>query len=288
MVKKTITSPILLISISILLITGCVYQKAYYINPMFGRTNPYIAKPLLSDFVKSANYGELTYSAGNNNFLFNDQVNALDAQFYHTNQVNLFHFYYGGNLSLGNYRVSSYSNSYESTGIDTAYLNAHSGYKFFGNLGIQGGADFTLPLGKSEWRFIGVDISVNREFGQYLNFRRSLKDTMVSGVTRSAFLATLGISSEMTFHLKNGNFGWKLETGTQLGNLGFEQVSNSGNTLTGHTTGVFFDFVFQVTYKQWTGYFEAEQGTLQSNDMLGLIYKIGSKRYKTRNSRIFP
>jgi hypothetical protein len=254
------------------LLTGCVTNQSFYGSPVFGKTAPYTAKPLLNDSVHSALYGGFYFSNGAANLTLNDPTYFFQARLYKVRQFRLFHYYYGADVGLGNYGISSYSS-------DTSFQSTIQSNRYFGNLGAETGADFTLPLGKSEWRMIGLDLSANKEFGSFLAFRKSLVPNLDTGVYQHSFLATLDLSSELDFHTRLGEFGFKYESGTFLGNQGFlNSILHVPAHGIFHSAYTFSEISFHVTYKKWTGYIQEQAGILEGDIKFGLIYRIGSPK----------
>ncbi len=257
--------PFILTPLVLLLLAGCGVPHSFYGSPVFGQTAPYTAKPLLSDSVHSAFYSSLGFSSGSANVNGQDPTTTGQLRLYHDNQYGQFHFFYGADLDLGNYGIGYY----QDTG--SAIISSN---RFFGNLGISGGTDFTLPIGKSEWRMIGVDLSLNREFGSYLGFRKNQAASSDTAVFKNSFLGTLDLSSEWAFHTRHGEIGFKYLFGTYLGNQAFLK-----NFLLEEPTGLFhsyynfYQFSFHVTFKQWTGFIIGQVGSWESNSQLGLIYR---------------
>ncbi|HUX83895.1 MAG TPA: hypothetical protein VMV20_01590 [Chitinophagaceae bacterium] len=265
--------PVILTGLFWVLLESCSTTYSFYGSPVFGKTASYTTKPLLSDSVHSATYSSLVFSDGFSNFFSQDPIYAGQLRLYQVRQFSLFHFFYGTDLMLGNYGIANY----QDTGVTTIVGN-----HFFGNLGISGGGDFSLPIGKSEWRMIGVDLSLNQEFGSYLGFRMKQPVTIDTGVFKHSFLGTLALSSEWAFHTRHGEFGFKYEFGTYLGNQGF-LANNFIFPPSGlfHSSYRFYQFSFHVTFKQWTGYILEQGGTWEGDSRLGVIYRF-QPRYKNK------
>ncbi|MEJ0080084.1 MAG: hypothetical protein WDM78_03765 [Puia sp.] len=49
--------------------------------------------------------------------------------------------------------------------------------KFFGSYGVSGGINIVNASGKHEWRALGIEVTIQNEFGNYSDFRKSLPDS---------------------------------------------------------------------------------------------------------------
>ena len=83
--------------------------------------------------------------------------------------------YYGGGLIVGEYKFNRYEGTYHSDIIDFQTLDQYAGNYFFGAVGLNAGMDLVIrfPLG-GDWRLIGVETSVYKDFGDYFSMRKTV------------------------------------------------------------------------------------------------------------------
>src|SRR5579863_2199768 len=135
------------------------FRSAYYVSPFDTNNNTYHTIPLRSYSLKSALMvsGSL-FSAGTNEHGVSDGVYDFRTNVYRTHNIGIMELYYGFDLTLGNYSVNKYDSVGNSYTVNYRIINKNAGSKFFGGIGLNGGFDFAIPLGKSEWR-IGLEFS---------------------------------------------------------------------------------------------------------------------------------
>jgi hypothetical protein len=203
----------------ILVAAGCS-RSAYYVSPLHGNITPYHSIPLASDSISSSTYINGQLGAGNANDGLSDGVFNFQLNAYRTHQLSRrVQAYYGTGVQTGTYQVESFKNETRvfSSFLDTARINA-AGTKAYGSLGIHGGLNFIVPFGGGhEWR-IGMQSAVHKEFGSYLQFRKSLPADSVDGVVKSSILGAASLQTELAFRMRTGDFCIKGEFGWLLGN----------------------------------------------------------------------
>ena len=102
--------------------------------------------------------------------------------------------FYGAVAFAGDYDVNKWV--YEGQGV----TNLQPGDKFFGGVGAFGGASLARPIGRfGEWRYIGIEGSLSKEFGSYYQFRKNLADSLAQEIDRKNYLGSLGLSTEWIF-----------------------------------------------------------------------------------------
>jgi len=173
--------------------------------------------------------------------------------------------YYGGGLVLGEYKFNHYQGNYHSDIIDFQTLDQYAGNYFFGAAGLNAGMDLVIrfPLG-GDWRLIGVETSVYKDFGEYFSMRKQLPDTAATSIARGNSIATIGFYSEIVDKTNYGSFAVKGSGGWMLGK-DYHGILNYG----------YFSFSLAPTIKRWTPYLQANFATKAASAMAGVNYRIG-------------
>src|ERR1700744_4542951 len=200
-----------LLAAAAMLFASCskIYTPALYHQDI-----AYQPKPASFDSVKSATY----VSAGIDNF-----INNSGSDFQQSGQLNISrgHAFKNTNLAYGAFCVlGDYENGTLLSG-DKNYFND----KFFGLVGARASFTFFANDGRTDSRFIGVEAAYSHEFGDYLNFRRTVSGLPDYTVDTRSDLFSIGLSTEILFHnYGNPNFqhGIRGFIGATLGNNSVE------------------------------------------------------------------
>jgi hypothetical protein len=216
----------------------------------------------------SACYLNAAFSGGSANDRGHDKVYSFQTNFSAANNFKNFQMYYGGGLILGDYKFNHYEGNYHSDIIDFQALDQFAGNYFFGAVGLNAGMDFVIPfpLG-GDWRLVGLEASLYKDFGDYLSVREQLADTAATYIARGNSLATFGFYSEIVDKTKYGSFGVKASAGWMLGK-DYHYVGGIGNY-------GYFSFSLAPTFRRWTPYVQANFATKAANAMIGLNYRLG-------------
>jgi hypothetical protein len=265
----------------LLLCSGClVHRRGMYLSPLDSQTIPYHTIPFKSDSLKSAIYGSIVYSTGTANDQGSDWVHAGQATIYRSQNFGHFQAYYGANITLGTYGVSDFYNSHYTPGqgglgggdkpIDSFYHIPPNRYSF-GSYGISGGINGVKTLHRLEWRYLGFETSIQKEFGDYYSFRKNLPDSAANIIFRNNITGTIGIYTESLWHNKyNTQFGFRFS----LNML----INPKGNYMMQNTYSIFpvsyFSMSFHVTVKQFTGFMQTNFGTKAASFQIGTSYRI--------------
>jgi hypothetical protein len=260
-------------AVAILLILSSCTQRAFYLNPFTTNSHPYRTIPLKSDSIRSAGYLSAVFSMGGSNEGLRDGVFAFQPSYYRAHNLKNFQAYYGAGLSLGLYDVSRYSG--KTKNVDTALINRLSGNKFVGGAGIFGGANIVSSFGRTEWRVLGIEGTVQQEFGNYLGFRKKLPDTSVNAITRSKVSGTLGLYTDIIHKTRKGSAGVKFAYGTSLQRIwgNFRDYTRIPDIRTSIVPG-YASFTFHVTKDQYTGFFQFNRGSYAGSLQLGMNYQL--------------
>jgi hypothetical protein len=200
---------------------------------------------------------------------------------------------YGLNLSLGTYSVNRWDSSYYNyqipatlTGLYTSpanpfnarVINQYSGSKFFGGTGFNGQINGVVPIRRGdrsgEWRFLGIETSLQHEFGDYLQFRKQLPDSAATLIAKSNFFGTLGLYTELVGKTRQGNFGFRFAAGLILGSSynGLNIYDNSSDRYLRYN---YTTFTFHYTWMKYTGYVQTNSATKAFGVHFGMNYRIG-------------
>lgn len=265
------------ISIAVLcmvVLAGCDTRQAFYVSPYNGNHNPYHPIPLKQDSVKSASYVGASISNGTANDQQADGTLTFFTSISRAHNFGNFQGFYAANVSLGNYKVTPFS-EYEATGnFDPAIINQNAGNKFFGSTGIDGGINYVLPMRGAEWRVFGIETSVQQEFGKYAAFRQKLTDKDADFIVRSKLFATLGGYTELVAGIPHGSIGLRLAAGTVLGNKYHNLVITDGR-YGKRLVYNYINFTFHFTQKKFTGYIQPDFSGKAQCLFLGINYRLG-------------
>jgi hypothetical protein len=198
-----------------LLFTACT-QKAYFQNPVYANNLLYKTMPTKKEAVKTASYGGMSLGYSNMNDEGRDDAFILSGYLYQTQQTGIVQGYYGVDMHFGVYRVGTYREQswYNgNTSLDVDLLNANAGRKFFGTTGGSGGINLVTRGKDVEWRYIGIEASLHKEFGSYYRFRKNLHDSAANLVDKKDLFPSLAIYSDFIVETDRINLGVKLSGG---------------------------------------------------------------------------
>jgi hypothetical protein len=174
---------------------------------------------------------------------------------------------------------------FDSTLSSSIYINAIAGDKFFGSLNGNGGLAIAFPISeKAEWRILGVQATVQKEFGKYLDFRKKIvKDSIsVSGISTSSVLGTIGFSTEFIFKTRSGAFSifqqYNILTGKDYKYNDFDFESDlyppSGKRYS------YWSNTYAYSFKNITAYLQGNTGRRMMNFQIGMNYKLTASKKK--------
>lgn len=193
---------------AIVFFSGCA-TPSYYLSPLNSNSNYYKPIPLHSDSLKTATYASGSFLGGGSNFGWKDGVTAFQGNIHRSNNFGKFQAFYGAGFTLGKYGVkqkiiTKYQNDTGGTYYNRydTILNIPAAGKFFGAVGFSGGINYVVPFKDGgEWR-IGIETAINKEFGNYLSFRKTLPDSLLNIVEKSNWTKTLGGYIDFIFKSK--------------------------------------------------------------------------------------
>lgn len=264
-------NPILVAGLASLLFTACVEQQLVYVSPYPNIQTGYTVTPLLRDSLKVASYGSFAFTNGSANHNLSDRVFIVQGKFHQSFQVakNL-QMFYGVQGSAGSYRVNWSDNYYYPITVDPDLLPVKPGPKFTGSVGAIGGMNLIVPVSnRLDWKIIGIEGSVSREFGDYMTFREKVPDSIVTIVDRRNTPGSLGMFTDFNFKLRNKksmgmNFG---------GGTGFTQLKPA-NDYYRIRNSAYFIAGYHFTSDRYTGYFQGRFGDYFAGFFCGLTYRL--------------
>ncbi|MDB5192411.1 MAG: hypothetical protein JWQ96_1974 [Segetibacter sp.] len=264
--------------ISTLALVSCspVRQQAYYVSPFNANHNSYHPIPLQEDTIPTAFYAGLNIYTGSANELETDKVFSVQTNLSGAHNFKNFQTFYSANLSFGNYRILRIPPDAAGS-LNAGAINRSEGYNSFGGCGIDGGVNVVVPMPGGEWRIIGVETSVQSDFGKYLEFRENLRDSAATYLARSDFFGTFGGYTELLGKFNSLTAGIRIAYGTVLGS---EYRNVNVNDIDGRK--LVYDYLkttMHLTAKQFTGYLQLNFSRKASGAFIGMNYRIsGSKR----------
>jgi hypothetical protein len=268
--KNSFLRLLLLIAIIPLLLTSCIEQQVIFLSPYPNIQTSYNATPLLRDSMRVANYGSVGFTNGSSNDNLSDRLFIAHLKFHQSLLVGKnVQFFYGLQGSAGSYKVNwadYYSYPYY---VDPVRLHALEGGRFTGSAGLLGGVSLVIPMGhRFEWKVIGVEGSVSKEFGDYQSFRENIPDSLVTMVDRKSLPGSVGGFTEFNFALKNKkSMGMKFGLGSGLTTLDSKvQYYNRINTM-------YYIMGYHFTIDRYTGYFQGRFGDYFAGFLCGVSYR---------------
>ena len=278
MIKTTSLLLIVLISFS-----GCFHKDlpVTYTSPFDMNANFYHAIPLKSDSIKSAVYTDFAFTGGSANSN-SDNLFAFHGGAHQSFNFGKFQAWYGGQVALGSYSVKDnyrlhYSDSSYTGGVYTGYRidtlshvppSRHS----FGAYGLNGGFNYVLPFRHKhgEWRF-GIQVDIQKEFGDYLSFRKSLPDTLADFISTNRWTEHLGFSTEWIRRKRTVEIGYQFAIGVSFSPPGnYYGDSNSSSAFYVANT-------FHMTKGKITGFCQLNAAPNAVSFKTGINYRLGKK-----------
>jgi hypothetical protein len=227
-----------------------------------------------ADSVKGATYVNGSFMAGNSNYRSRDNLFAFFGSIHRSNNFGPFQAYYGLGITLGSYSVGQYdvytnSTPYPPYNRDT--INIPQGNHFFGAYGFNGGMSYVISFGKHfEWRVIGFETSIQKEFGNYLGFRRALKDSVINILATDDMTKTLGGFTELVWKRRSGTeFGYKMAFGGSF----VSPDSYRGDSSISAPT--YFSNTLHITKRRVTGFLQFNIGNHTGTFHTGVNVRLG-------------
>lgn len=228
--------------------------------------------PLLKDSLAAATYASGIFAGGGANQHQRDNINSFIGSVYRAHNFGqLFQGYYGLTGQLGNYTVKPYTidplSSYYN--LDDSVINARSGNKFFGGLGLSGGINIVKSFNGGEWRAAMFEVSWMQEFGEYKSFRKNLPDTVANLIDKHGNYMTFAFGTELLIALRNGSTGFKFTRVFYPRTLPRSEEDKNKEAWPGYLS-----MTFHVTVNRITGFGQLNFGTHAIGSQLGINCRI--------------
>ncbi len=276
----------------IFLFQSCVItSQSYYMSPQNANSNPYHNIPLVSDSIEGATYGSFVFTTGSANYQSRDYLSAFQTGIYRSNNFGSIQAYYGANFTLGLYHTGEFYNikyTYDPTifgpisnPLDTIYHVNSSGYAF-GSYGVSGGINYVIPFSKGEWRALGVETSLQNEFGDYAGFRNGLVDSTATIIFKKKFTGTVGLYTDLLWkdHHRN-EWGFKFAFGEMINPQSNYSINKSVIYPATPTTNIFplsyYSTTFHMSNGPYAGFMQLNFGTYATSFQIGISYRLGKK-----------
>lgn len=256
---------------SVTFLSGCS-NPVYYLSSSNANTNYYRTIPLKSDSIKAASYISAVLTMGAANYVSTDKVIAFHVNSHRSYQFGPCQGYYGINYSSGFYRVSKVVNG--GPNVNEYLINKMAGNKFFGNYGVNGGINLVKETNAPGELRIGLETTVQNEFGDYLRFRKALPIDAANAITKNSLFATLGMNSDFIVKLRTGSFGFKLAFGSSLR----KTINIVNQHDIGVITPVYANFTLHYTNRRWTGFLQGNAGDFAQSAQLGTNYRLSKTK----------
>jgi hypothetical protein len=278
---RTLATLPFLLAVSTLL-PGCAEQyraQAIYVSPFNGNSGEYHPLPLLADSQKTAFYVQAACTWGRGNVNQQDHLSGGNASIYWTHQLGRFQCFSGLALSLGDYNARRWDSSANflppiNQPVHAAQLNPYTGHHFFGGTGFSGGINYVIPLGGgSEWRIIGVETDLQREFGGYHHFRAKLPDSLTTLDIRDRFFGTAGLSSEIVIKREKGAWSFRASHGWVFG-APYRHLKVYDSIQERPLQYQYVNVATSYTLRRYTFYFQVDGGTKFLTSRFGFVYRL--------------
>lgn len=160
---------------------------------------------MLGDSIKNRLYGTASLNTSSTNNELRDQNTIVHMELYNTHRFNKLQVWYGGGINAGLYYVGPND---DSSYTYFQYFDERRGSKLYSGFTAQAGLTYTLQINrKTEWRIIGLQATFQREYGDYLRFRKLIQEDQiwVNGLAVSPWLLTVSFSSELCWKTEHGS-----------------------------------------------------------------------------------
>ena len=154
-------------------------------------------------------------------------------------------------------------------------LAIHSSGKFFGAYGFSGGINYVGQFKNGGECRMGIEAALNKEFGNYLSFRKALPDSLIDILEKNNWIKTLGVYFDFVFITKRDiRIGYKIDLGGSV--VSAATYLGRQNNI----TPIYFSQTFHVTHKQFTWFGQSNFGTYAASLQFGVNYNLEVKKQK--------
>jgi hypothetical protein len=267
-----------LVLLLLLFMNSCVPRYAYFQSPFQSTTSSYKAIPMKADSLRSAVYASGLFTIGGANQHLRDGITAFSGSIHRSHHFGPIQGYYGVTGSLGKYKVDNFipqstNGRFFNNNLNDSLLNNMAGNKFFGGWGFTGGVNAVVPFrGRHEWRVFGVEAAWQKEFGDYLDFRKQLPDTAANLIDQRDQYFTLAFSTDIVWRVRRGSIG--LKSGYTTLTRSLTRYGQQNNSRRRFTPGFWSETIHFETRKV-TGFWQFNLGSYTLNMQAGLNYRLG-------------
>jgi hypothetical protein len=260
-----------LIAGSCILLIGCAVQSASFFSPFNGSVPAYRPMIVKQDSLSSAlHLNAVIYTGTANESGHANSALSFNTGVSKSHSIGKIGFRYGLNAGLGSFHIEQMQIGNVEPNVDPNYINAHKGPYFFGSYGTDGGFHYIRNSEKTEWRVLGIEWSVNREFGKYLALRKQMPSTVAPYIDRHAWFGNAGIYTEIVDVYKNGKRNsLKIGYGQAI-----PERTYSGNTFRFE----YFTMAYAFTRKNRTVFTQFIAAEKAGGILIGLSYRFSSPR----------
>lgn len=268
----------------LLVLSGCAHRLG---AGLFGNDITYLPRPAYRDGATGAS---ATYLSGGLNLGrgFSSQGNDVNASASATfHQAHTWRhgsaaygaFGYGGTYRLGDQAFARYDS------LQRQNVNPFAGQYGYYGWGLRAAANFSLPMHPSfDWRLVGVDLALSREYGALTGVRQRLADFVATEprprpllreiVVRDAWLVTYGLSSEMCWKDGHSQVSLRYFWGRPGGNYArfAEGITELGANVSNLT------LAYQDETDGWAGYVQLGQPFTKTTMQVGVTRQLGRVR----------
>lgn len=248
-------------------------RNAFYQSPFHTNSHPYRTMPLQSDSSKSTWYASGGFSVGSANESGKDQIVMFYSSVYRAHNLRNFKAYYGLTGTLGTYEVTPYANDLTAYNFNPEYINENVGKKSARGAGLIAGGSFVFPFNTGGELRLGLDGTVQRESGRYLQFRQLVPDSSANVVNKYQTDGTFGMNLDLIGRSRGdgSRFGWKLSRIVTLN----RQLYHPANFDERIFKSFYLSSTFHYTNQQITGFLQINLGSYSSNFQTGVNYRFG-------------
>lgn len=261
-----------------LAVGSCITPRSYIMSPMDINSSPYQSLPSTVDSQKAATYASFAFNGGGSNQTLRDGVFGIRAGISRSYQFGSFQAYYGGGINLGNYSMAdgyAYRDYRPLNGMNDTSYHYLSSNKFFGSYRVGGGMNLVIPFGngRGEWRIIGFETSYQREFGDYVRYRKQLPDSVADLVASYNQIFTLGGTTELVGISRHGTeIGYKVAVGAVLFPAGTYRGEDKG------FKPYYMSHALHLTKRKVTGFVQFNIGAHAASFQFGMNYNLSRKK----------
>ena len=248
--------------LGLLLHTGCG-RNTYFVSPYNGNHSVYHPIRMKSDSLQSAWYAHAAVVLGGANDQGADEWFSLHTGASGSHNFGAFQGFNSVNVSAGNYKIEPWGNQPKDYN------------RFFGGAGFEGGLNVVTSFGQTEWRILGVEISWQHEWGDYLRYRQGLLDNQVNLLIKSPVYTTLGGYTELVTQTGKSTLGFRLAYGKVLGRHYRKKSFYYNNYDYDYLPYRYGQFTVHLSRGKYTGYLRTLFATRADGVQLGLNYRLG-------------